>query len=201
MSTVLLGVLPWTAVVVWLSAQLALHGTRPDVPASLWALVGLAYPLGVLVALFRFHLFDLEWVMHRSILYGALTTLLVLVFYAALGAGGAIFAGVLEQGRHSVWVISGATLLLGLLFNPMRQRLERWIDRRLFPERDAIRRRVIALSAELPAHGKLPRMGEHLVAELCRTFDVESATIWLATPPVGQLINLASTLPPDADKE
>ncbi|MCB1008117.1 MAG: diguanylate cyclase [Acidobacteria bacterium] len=200
-GAVLLGVLPWTAVVIWLSGQLLLHGTRPDIPASLWALVGLAYPLAVLVAVFRFSLLDLEWVMHRSILYGTLTTLLILVFYGALGAGGALFAGALEQGRHSVWVISGATLLLGLLFNPMRQRLEQWIDRRLFPERVAVRQRMIELSSELPAHGKLPRMGEHLAAELCRTFDVESATIWLAAPPVGQLVNLASTLPANEDGE
>lgn len=200
-GAVLLGVLPWTAVVIWLSGDLLLHGTRPDIPSSLWALVGLAYPLAVLVAVFRFSLLDLEWVMHRSILYGTLTTLLILVFYAALGAGGALFAGALEQGHQSVWVISGATLLLGLLFNPMRQRLERWIDRRLFPERVAVRQRIIELSSELPAHGKLPRMGEHLAAELCRAFDVESATIWLAAPPVGQLVNLASTLPANEDTE
>jgi len=198
---VLLGVLPWTAVVVWLTGQLALAGTRPDVPASVWALVGLAYPLAVLVAVFRYHLFDLEWVMHRSLLYGALTTVLVLVFYAALGAGGALFAGVFEEGRRSVWVVSGATLLLGLLFNPMRQRIEGWIDRALFPERDAVRQRVVALAAELPAYGKLPRMGEHLAAELCRIFDVDSATVWLAAPPVGQLLQLATTRAAVADAE
>ena len=144
---------------------------------------------------------DLEWVMRRSVLYGALTSALVLTFYGALGAGGALFAGALEGGHESVWVVSAATLLLGLLFNPLRNRLERWIDRRLFPERDALRQRVIALAAELPAYGKLQRMGEHLAAELCRIFDLEAATIWVAAPPLGQLVHLASTREAEVDSE
>jgi diguanylate cyclase (GGDEF)-like protein len=198
---VLLGVLPWTAVVVWLGARQALGLSSPAVPGSVWALVGLAYPIAIFVAVFRYHLFDLEWVVRRSVLYGTLTSALVLVFYGALGAGGALFASVVPGGARSVWVISGATLLLGLLFNPLRGRLERWIDVRFFPERDAVRHRVVALAAELPAYGKLPRMGEHLAAELCRIFDVESATVWIAAPPAGQLVNLASTRPAGADTE
>lgn len=198
---VLLGQLPWAVVVAGLGVLQLAGQPSPAVPGSVWALVGLAYPIAVFVAIFRYHLFDLEWVMRRGVLYGALTTALVLVFYGALGAGGALFAGALEGGRQSVWVVSGATLLLGLLFHPLRTRLEQGIDRRLFPEREALRRRVIALSAELPAHGKLSRMGEHLAAELCRIFDLESATIWVATPPLGQLVNLASTRPAPVDSE
>jgi diguanylate cyclase (GGDEF)-like protein len=198
---VLLGVLPWSAVVAWLGALQVLGLPSPSIPNSVWALVGLAYPIAVFVAVFRYHLFDLEWVMRRSVLYGALTSALVLTFYAALGAGGALFAGALEGERQSLWVVSGATLLLGLLFNPLRNRLERWIDHRLFPERDALRRRVVALVAELPAHGKLERMGEHLAAELCRIFDLESATIWSSPPPLGQLMKLASTREAAIDSE
>jgi diguanylate cyclase (GGDEF)-like protein len=198
---VMLGVLPWSAVVAWQGALQIFGRPSPSVPPSVWALVGLAYPIAVFVAVFRYHLFDLEWVMRRSVLYGALTSALVLTFYGALGAGGALFAGALEGGHQSVWVVSAATLLLGLLFNPLRNRLERWIDHRLFPERDALRQRVIALVAELPAYGKLPRMGEHLAAELCRIFDLDAATIWVATAPVGQLIHLASTRQTEVDSE
>lgn len=198
---VLLGVLPWTAVVAFLGARQLLGLTNPAVPGSVWALVGAAYPIAVFVAIFRHHLFDLEWVMRRSVLYGALTSALVLVFYAALGAGGALFAGAVEGGHRSVWVVAGATLLLGLLFSPLRTRLEGWIDRRFFPERGALRRRVIALATELPAHGKLARMGEHLAAETCRIFEVDSATIWIAAPPVGQLMNLATTRATSPDAE
>jgi diguanylate cyclase (GGDEF)-like protein len=190
---VLLGALPWVFV-VWMQATRQLLGLPPiDVPAPVWSAAILAYPLAILFAILRFHLFDIELVIKKSLLYGALTTLLVLVFYAALGAGGVLFARYLEGGRESVWVVAAATLALGLLFNPLRSRLQRLIDQRLFPESEAYRQRVLELATELPSQGKLPRMGEYLCEELCKILGLKSATIWVATPPLGQLVGLASS--------
>ncbi len=190
---VLLGLLPWISVVFFLAGRQLLGLASVAVPQALWTLVLLAFPVAVFVAIFRYQLFDIELVIRRSLLYGALTTSLVLIFYAALGAGGALFARSLEGGRESVWVVSAATLGLGLIFNPLRKRLQGVIDRRLFPESAAFRQRVLGLVAELASRGKLPRMGEYLCDELCRTFGLASATIWIAAPPMGQLMSLASS--------
>jgi diguanylate cyclase (GGDEF)-like protein len=67
------------------------------------------------------------------------------------------------------------------------------IERRFFPERYALRRQLIALAAELPALGKLPRMGEHLVERLRSVFLARSATLLIANPDTGLLSVLAST--------
>jgi diguanylate cyclase (GGDEF)-like protein len=190
---VLLGLLPWMGVVFFLAARQLLGLPTVAVPQALWTLVLLAFPVAVFVAIFRYQLFDIELVIRKSLLYGALTSSLVLLFYAALGAGGALFARSLEGGRESVWVVSAATLGLGLIFNPMRKRLQRLIDRRLFPESEAFRQRALGMVSELPSRGKLPRMGEYLCDELCRTFSLRSATIWIAAPPMGQLMSLASS--------
>ena len=190
---VLLGLLPWMCVVFFLAGRQLLGLPTVAVPQAVWTLVLLAFPVAVFVAIFRYQLFDIELVIRKSLLYGALTTSLVLLFYAALGAGGALFARSLEGGRESVWVVSAATLGLGLIFNPMRKRLQRLIDRRLFPESEAFRQRALGMVAELPARGKLPRMGEYLCDELCRTFGLRSATLWIAAPPMGQLMSLAAS--------
>jgi len=190
---VLMGLLPWMGVVLFLALRQLLGLPAVSVPQALWTLVLLAFPVAVFVAIFRYQLFDIELVIRKSLLYGALTTSLVLIFYAALGAGGALFARSLEGGRESVWVVSAATLGLGLIFNPMRKRLQRLIDRRLFPESAAFRQRVLGLVSDLAARGKLPLMGEYLCDELCRTFGLASATIWIAAPPMGQLMSLAAS--------
>lgn len=190
---VLLGLLPWMCVVFFSAARQLLGLPVISVPQALWTLVLLAFPVAVFAAIFRYQLFDIELVIRKSLLYGALTTSLVLIFYAALGAGGALFARTLEGERESVWVVSAATLGLGLIFNPMRKRLQGLIDRRLFPESAAFRERVLGLVADLASRGKLPRMGEYLCDELCRTFGLASATIWIAAPPMGQLMSLASS--------
>ncbi len=198
---VLLGIFPWVAVVAFLGARQVLGLPAVDVPQSVWSLVLLAYPMAVFAAILRYQLFDIELVIRKSLLYGTLTTLLVLIFYAALGVGGTLFAQAFPVGGHSVWLISAATLGLGLLFNPLRVRLQRLIDRRLFPESESFRQRVLGLAGELPAHGKLPRMGEHLCLELCRIFGVKSAVLWVATPPMGNLLSVASSSRAVADGE
>jgi diguanylate cyclase (GGDEF)-like protein len=75
------------------------------------------------------------------------------------------------------------------------------IDRRFFPERQALRSRLVALAAELPAQGKLPRMGEHLVRELARIFAVDPVAVWISTPPHGQLVQLATSRRAEGDLE
>ncbi len=193
-ALVLSGVLPWALFVI----ATALHAAAGQpVPAWLSALEPVAllcYPVAFFAAIFRYHLFDVELVVRRSLIYTALTGSLVLAFYATLGAGGALFSELIGE-RSSVWAISAATLLLGLAVSPLRRALHRLIDRRLFPERQALRRQLAALAGELPAFGKLPLMGRHLVARLCAIFEARSAALFTANPETGVFTPLAATVP------
>jgi diguanylate cyclase (GGDEF)-like protein len=189
---VLAATLPWMLFTI-ASTALELAGVPPpDWTGPLETLVLLCYPVALFAAIFRYELFDIELAVRRGLIYTLLTGSLVLVFYAALGAGGVIFSRLFE-GRESVWAASGATLLLGLLFAPLRRWLQRLIGRRFFPERYALRQRLIALAGELPALGKLPRMGRHLVERLAAIFLARSATLLTANPETGLLSVLAST--------
>ena len=189
---VLAATIPWMVFTVASAAFQLSGGPLPSWAGSLETLILLCYPVAFFAAIFRYHLFDIELVVRQGLIYTTLSGALVLVFYAALGAGGAIFSHLVD-GRESVWAVSAATLLLGLLFAPLRRSLHRWIDRRFFPERYALRRQLIALAGELPALGKLPRMGEYLVERLTSIFAARSATLLIANPETGLLSVLAST--------
>ena len=189
---VLAATIPWMLFTIANTALEAAGFPLPDWTGPLETLVLLCYPVALFAAIFRYDLFDIELAVRRGLIYTLLTGSLVLVFYAALGAGGVIFSRLVE-GRESVWAASGATLLLGLLFAPLRRWLQRLIGRRFFPERYALRQRLIALAGELPALGKLPRMGEHLVERLAAIFLARSAALLTANPETGLLTVLAST--------
>jgi len=190
---VLAGTLPWFLFLL-ASSTLTRLGWMPPVWAdALESLILLCYPLALFVAIYRYQLFDIELVVRRSLIYGALTGTLILVFYAVLGAGGFLFSRLFEGGQRSIWVVSASTLLLGLLVSPLRRALQRLIDRRFFPERQALRRRLVALAGELPALGRLPLMGEHLVTRLTGIFGARSATLLIADPETGLLSVLAAT--------
>jgi diguanylate cyclase (GGDEF)-like protein len=193
---VLAGVVPWTVYVLLLAGYALQDRQAPEALQALETLALLVYPLAVFVAIYRYQLFDIELVVRRGLVYTLLTATLVLAFYAALGAGGALFSSVVEGGR-SVWFISAVTLGLGLLFSPLRRLLQGLIDRKFFPERHALRQRLIALAGELPGLGKLPLMGNHLVERLARIFALRSVSLLLADPKSGLLVPLASTLPPE----
>lgn len=190
---VLAGVMPWTIYVLLLTA-FTLQGRQvPDDFLAVETLTLLVYPLAIFVAIYRYQLFDIEVVVRRGLLYTSVTGALVLTFYAALGAGSAFFSNLVVYGR-SVWFISAVTLILGLLFAPLRRALQSLIDRRFFPERHALRERLVALAGELPGLGKLPLMGEHLVGRLRVIFATSSATILLADPESRLLSPVATTL-------
>lgn len=189
---VLLGVSPWVLSILYSLVQRFVELPQADWLQN-YPLLLLPYPVAIFVAVYRYGLLDVERVARRSLLYATLSAILLLVFYGALAGGGALFTALVGGDGASIWVISGATLLLGLLFSPLRQALQRLIDRRFVPERLAVRRRLVALASELPALGKLPRMGQHLVASLGEIFGVRSATLLLATPQGEHLVTLAST--------
>jgi diguanylate cyclase (GGDEF)-like protein len=188
---VLAGTFPWLLYSLAAAVSARVGWPLPGWTDALEALVLLCFPAALFAAIHRTHLFDLELVVRRSLIYTTLTGTLILVFYATLGAGGVLFSNLLE-GRDSAWVVSGSTLLLGLLFSPLRRALQRLIDRRFFPERRALRQRLVALAGELPALGKLPLMGEHLVIRLTAIFGTRSAALLLANPETGLLGILAA---------
>ncbi len=159
---------------------------------SLQSLVLLLYPLALFAAIFRYHLFDIELVVKRGLLYTTLSGALVLLFYAALGALSLLLPDSFRD-RHALWTVGIAMLLLGLLFAPLRKFAHRLIDRGFFPERAELRQRLIALAGELPALGKLPLMGRHLVARMTEIFGSRSALLLIASPESSLLKVLAAT--------
>ncbi len=189
---VLLADLPWASLTLVSAVSQALNGSAPTWFELVEPPVLLAFPVVVFIAIFRYHLFDIELVVRRSMVYIALTGTLVLVFYAAMGAGGALLSQWVGGGV-SVLVVSATTLLVGLLFSPLHRALQRGISRRFFPERFAQRQRLVALAAELPALGNVPLMGKHLVAQLREIFAARSATVLVADPEGGVLVTVASS--------
>jgi diguanylate cyclase (GGDEF)-like protein len=191
-ALVLSATLPWFLL---LTAQSVLR--RLGLQSPPWfnpaeGLILLLFPLALFAAVYRYRLFDIELVVRRSLLYTTMSGALVLVFYGALGGVWLLFP-TLMRGGLSMWAVAAAMLALGLLFAPLRRVVHRLIDRQFFPERHEMRQRLIALAGELPALGKLPRMGQHLVSRLTEIFKSPAAILLIASPETGLLDVLAAT--------
>lgn len=95
-----------------------------------YVLTFLLIPLALLLSVLRYRLWDIDFIINRSLIYGALTTLLFLLFGGSVLGLQRIFAVVTDGSL--VLVIGFSALLVGLLFQPARRFLQRFVDQRLY---------------------------------------------------------------------
>ncbi len=195
---VLIGVIPWVALALWVSLAGLLGASTPLWLQVVEPLCLALYPATIFVALYRYHLFDFALVVRKSLVYTVLTSSLFLLFYAVLGIGGALSSRLAGAQAGSVWVIAVATLILGLVFAPLRRWVEDQIESRFFPERAALRERLAGLARDLPRHGKLPEISQVLVDELRQIFAASWAAVLLAEGDSGLLVGRAVSRDPAA---
>lgn len=104
---------------------------RPLVTAPMLALLGLPIPLGLAIAILRYRLFDIDLVINRTLLYGTLTISTMAIYIFLVG-----YIGDLLQTRDRTVLAFLATGLVAVLFQPMRERLQRLVNRWMYGERD-----------------------------------------------------------------
>jgi signal transduction histidine kinase len=93
--------------------------------------VNLIIPVTLAVSILRYRLWDVDLVLNRALVYGALTAIIGGLYVLVVGALGALF-----QTRGSLLLAVLATGLAALLFQPLRQRLQRAVNRLMYGERD-----------------------------------------------------------------
>ncbi len=96
-----------------------------------YVLTFLLIPVALLASVLRYRLWDIDFLINRSLIYGALTALLFLLFLGSVVGLQRVFASVTD-GRSLAVVIGFSALLVGLLFQPARRFLQRLVDQRLY---------------------------------------------------------------------
>jgi signal transduction histidine kinase len=100
--------------------------------SGVWfGLVLIALPTAIGIAVLRYRLYDIDLVINRTLVYGALTACVVGFYVLAVGGLGALF-----RARGDLAVSLLATGIVAVLFAPLRDRLQRAVNRLMYGERD-----------------------------------------------------------------
>jgi len=151
---------PATLLVCVAGALATGSGDDGDVFNALFFFMLGAIPTSVGVAVLRYHLYDIDRVINRTLVYGVLTLLLAGAYAATtllLGTG---------LGSGSAWPTAVATLLVAVAFRPLRGRVQDAVDRRFSRARYDARTRIVGFLEDLRAGRAAPEEVEQLLREV-----------------------------------
>jgi MFS family permease len=146
------------------------------------SVVGLVcLPIAVGIAVLKYRLYDIDIIINRTLVYGSLTLMLLLVYFGGVTTTQALFRTLTGQQQQPQLAVVVSTLAIAALFNPLRHRIQSFIDRRFFRSKYDARKTLESFSARLREETDLEALDAELVSVVRETMQPEHVSLWLLT--------------------
>ena len=140
-------------------------------------LIGMPISMGI--AILRYRLYNIDILINRTLVYGSLTALLAAVYFGGVTATQAIFRALTGQEQQPQLAIVVSTLVIAALFNPLRRRIQAFIDRRFYRKKYDARKTLEAFSNKLREETDLDTLSDDLVRVVRETMQPAHVSLWL----------------------
>jgi hypothetical protein len=137
----------------------------------------LSIPLAVGIAVLKYRLYDIDLVINRTLVYGSLTAILALIYFGSVVLLRGLLFGFTGQSSQLTVVVS--TLLIAALFNPLRRRIQGFIDRRFYRRKYDATKTLDAFSARLRDETDLDALSHEVVEVVRETMQPVHVSLWL----------------------
>ena len=162
----------------------SLGGELLDLNRSLENLLNVAIDVclyaGVGIAILRYRLYDIDIIINRTLVYGSLTVSLALVYFGGVLSLQGLLRALTGQGSQLAIVAS--TLLIAALFNPLRRRVQNFIDHLFYRRKYDAAKTLEAFSARLREETDIDALNSELLATVRETVQPEHVSLWLREP-------------------
>jgi hypothetical protein len=142
-----------------------------------------AIPVSIGIAILRYHLYDIDIIINRTLVYGSLTATLLAVYFGGVATTQAIFRTITGHEEQPQLAIIVSTLVIAALFNPLRRRIQSFIDRRFYRSKYDARKTLEAFSAKLREETDLDALSGDLVGVVREPMQPAHVSVWLRSDP------------------
>jgi hypothetical protein len=142
------------------------------------SVVGL--PVAVGIAILRYRLYNIDLLLNRTLVYGALTAVLAAVYFGSIVLFQVLFRAF--TGQESQLAVVASTLAIAALFTPLRRYIQSFIDRRFYRRKYDARKTLEAFSAQLRTETDLDALSGDLIRVIKETMQPISVSLWLESP-------------------
>lgn len=134
-------------------------------------------PMTLAFSIFRYKLWDIDLIIRRTIIYGTLTAFVGTIYFGGIVLFQSIFTGVGGQQPEIVIVLS--TLAIAALFNPLRRRVQDFIDRRFYRKKYNAEQALARFATIARDEVDMDKLAEALIGVVEETVQPERVSLWL----------------------
>lgn len=147
----------------------------------LFDLFVLMAPVTMAISVLRFRLWDIDFLINRSLVYLVLSGLLVAVYFALVGILSLIFWDA-SLDRQPVFISVVVTLLISFLFSSLKTRVQSMIDRRFYRRKYNAEQALLEFGASVRGEVDLSRLSDDLLGVIQSTIQPTKVSLWLRQP-------------------
>jgi MFS family permease len=141
-------------------------------------------PLSIARAILRYHLWDIDVIVRKTLVYALLTGFLLAIYFTSIVLLQGVFSRITGQDSTLATILS--TLLIAALFLPVRRRVQRAIDRRFYRRKYDAQKTLEQFAHTARDETDLEKLSTELARVIQETMEPEFVSIWLkpteATP-------------------